>query len=95
MVGRFIGVIACVPVTMLLTISFFVLVVIRKVESNSLKAFGYVVTSFLWVSAAIIAITGLLVIATGRMHCPLMAKLAHQPMTCMHAPDAAKMQMPR
>jgi hypothetical protein len=93
---RLMGVFALIPSTVLLTISFFVLVVARKVESHALKVFGYVVAAFLWASVAAIASAGLLTIATGRMPCPLMAKMAHPPMgACSHGPDAGGMQMPR
>jgi hypothetical protein len=43
-----------VPIAILLTISFFVLFAIRRVEEKGLKAFGYVVTGFLWLAAVVI-----------------------------------------
>jgi hypothetical protein len=45
---------AIVPIAVLLTISFFVLLVLRKVEEKGLKAFGYVVVGFLWLAALVI-----------------------------------------
>ena len=59
---------AVVPTTMLLTVSFFVLALIRKIEAQGLKAFGYVVAALLWVSALVIFSTGIYAISTGRPH---------------------------
>jgi len=51
---EFSSLIAIVPISVLLTISFFVLFTLRRVEEKGLKAFGYVVTGFLWLAALII-----------------------------------------
>ncbi len=51
---KFSSLITIVPVSVLLTISFFVLFTLRKIEEKGLKAFGYVVTGFLWLAALII-----------------------------------------
>ena len=45
---------AAVPIAVLLTVSFFVLVTLRKIEEKGLKAFGYVVVAFLWLAALIV-----------------------------------------
>ena len=45
---------AVIPISMLLTASFFVLFTLRKVEERWLKTFGYVVTGFLWLAALIV-----------------------------------------
>ena len=92
---RFLGLFALIPATVLLTISFFVLVVARKIESHALKVFGYVVAAFLWLGVTLIVTAGMLVIATGRSPCKGMAKFGNRPMMCMQSPDAAKMSMPR
>ena len=63
---RLIGVFAIVPTTILLTISFFVLFALRKVEQQGLKAFGYVIAVLLWISAALIFGAGLYTITTGQ-----------------------------
>jgi hypothetical protein len=60
------GAIALVPVTVLLTISFFVLLVLRKLDSDGLKTFGYVVVVLLWLSAALILGMGVRFMASGR-----------------------------
>jgi hypothetical protein len=63
---QLIGVFALIPTTVLLTISFFVLFTLRKVDLEGLKAFGYVVAALLWISAAIIFGAGVYTMATGR-----------------------------
>ncbi|MFA5092737.1 MAG: hypothetical protein WC543_02175 [Candidatus Omnitrophota bacterium] len=44
---------AIVPISVLLTLSFFVLYTLRKVEEKPLKAFGYVVVGFIWLATLI------------------------------------------
>ena len=43
-----------VPVSVFLTVSFFVLFALRKVEEKWFKVFGYVVVGFLWLSALVL-----------------------------------------
>ena len=43
-----------IPISLLLALSFFVLVTARKVEGNALKTFGHVVVSLLWLAAFIL-----------------------------------------
>ncbi len=64
--SRLIGTLALLPTTILLTISFFVLVILRKSEGQGLKAFGYVVAALLWVSALLVFSMGIYVLSTGR-----------------------------
>ncbi len=45
---------AIVPIALLLTLSFFTLLAVRKIEEKLLKAFGYVVISFLWLAVLVI-----------------------------------------
>jgi len=45
---------ALVPISLILTLSFFVLYAARKVEEKGLKIFGYVVASLLWFSALLV-----------------------------------------
>jgi hypothetical protein len=63
---RFIGVFTIIPATLLLTVSFFVLFALRKLESQGLKAFGYVIAAMLWVSALLVFSCGVYTISTGR-----------------------------
>jgi hypothetical protein len=43
-----------VPVSVLLTVSFFVLFTLRKIEEKALKSFGYVVVGFLWLATLVV-----------------------------------------
>ncbi len=45
---------AIVPISVLLTVSFFVLFTLRKIEEKGLRAFGYTVASLLWLAALVI-----------------------------------------
>ena len=64
----FVGMSVVIPVTLILTLSYFVLLSIRKLDtkSNRLKAFGYVIVSLLWLSAAIVLTTGAYSMMTGK-----------------------------
>lgn len=70
------GMLAVIPATLLLAVSFFVLAVLRKIEAQGLKAFGYVVAVLLWIAAALIFSSGLYMAATGRA-CPMMKMMEH------------------
>jgi len=59
--------IAIVPIALLLTLSFFVLLVLRKVEEKGLKAFGYVVVSFIWLAALVVFSGAVYKMARGSM----------------------------
>lgn len=74
---RLIGLFAIIPATILLTISFFVLVVIQRIEKPGLKAFGYVVASLLWLGVLIVGCAGIYTLATGRppMMCMMKGKM--------------------
>jgi hypothetical protein len=63
---RIAGLFAVIPTAVLLTISFFVLFVIRKTEVGGLKAFGYTVAVLLWVAALLVFSAGLYTFSTGR-----------------------------
>lgn len=73
---RLLGLFALIPATILLTISFFVLVVIEKIEKQGLKAFGYVVAALLWAAAFLVISTGIYTLSTGR--CPMQAMMQGQ-----------------
>ncbi|MBM3249658.1 MAG: hypothetical protein FJZ09_02290 [Candidatus Omnitrophica bacterium] len=74
---RLMGLCAVVPATLLLTVSFFVLVVIQRIEKAGLKAFGYVVAALLWLGVALVGSLGIYTLATGRppMMCMMRAKM--------------------
>ena len=63
---NFFGVLSFIPATMFVTISFFVLFVLRKVEQQGLKAFGYVIAVLLWIAAALIFGAGVYTMTTGQ-----------------------------
>lgn len=64
------GVLALVPVAMLLTVSFFVLFARQKTEDATLKTFGLVVAVVLWVAAAVILGAGIVTLTCCRPgHC--------------------------
>lgn len=75
---RVLGLFAIIPATVLLTISFFVLFALRKVEAAGLKAFGYVVAALLWLGALMVFSLGIYTVSTGRH--PMMSMM--QGMKC-------------
>jgi hypothetical protein len=96
MASRLAGLVALLPTTIFLTISFFVLVAISKVERQGIKAFGYVVAALLWLSALIVLSGGIYTLATGHRpgmcmmqglmrskKCPMMSGQGQMPM--MHS----------
>lgn len=79
-----------IPATILVTISFFVLVSLQKVVSRKLKLFGAVVAVLLWLSALLILSSGMYAAGTARpfMRCPMMEmmKAKHALMNKEQAP---------
>jgi len=77
MLMRFMGLFAIIPTTLLLTVSFFILLAVRKVEAQGLKAFGYVIAALLWVSSLLVFTGGIYTLATGKpmMKCPMMCMM--------------------
>jgi len=80
---RIAGLFAVIPAAVLLTISFFVLFAMRKIETQGLKAFGYVVAALLWLAAALVFSAGAYTLSTGKppMICPMMQQMMgpHRP----------------
>jgi len=72
---NFMWLFSLIPVTGLLTVSFFVLFSLQKVESKKLKSFGRVIAMLLCVCAALVLLTG---IYAGFLaypgYCPLKSK---------------------
>jgi succinate-acetate transporter protein len=66
---RLIGLFALFPITITLTISFFVLFTREKTTSKRLQSFAGVVAVLLWLCAALALIGGLVVLSTGRTPC--------------------------
>ncbi|MHB9154741.1 MAG: hypothetical protein ACYC5N_03485, partial [Endomicrobiales bacterium] len=71
------GFLVLIPVSLLLALSYFLLFANGKTDSPELKSFGVVVSVLLWVSAGLILLGGLYVLATG--HHP-MEPFMHQMM---------------
>ena len=67
---RLIGLFALLPITITLTISFFVLFTREKTASNKLRSFASILAVLLWLCAALALIGGIVVLSTG--HCPCM-----------------------
>ena len=49
---------AIVPMTLILTVSFFVLFALRKIETGALRVFGYSLAVLLWIIAAMVFVVG-------------------------------------
>lgn len=63
---RLAGLFAIIPAALLLTVSFFVLFTLRRIEEQGLKAFGYVIVTLLVIAALLIFSVGAYTIYTGR-----------------------------
>jgi hypothetical protein len=63
---RLLGIYTIIPATVFLTISYFVMLTLRKVEGRGMKGFGNMVVFFLWVCALVIFLSGVYAIVTGR-----------------------------
>lgn len=66
LIFRLMGLFTIIPATLLLTISFFVLFTLRKIETQGLKAFGYCLAVLLWIAAAMIFSVGVYTVYSGR-----------------------------
>jgi hypothetical protein len=69
MMGKLAAAFSLIPTTMALTLSFFVLVVLRKIEERTLKVFGYVIAALLWLCALLLFSSGIYFAAKGK--CPM------------------------
>jgi hypothetical protein len=80
--GHMFGILAVIPFTMLLTVSFFVLFARQKAEDSNLKMFGLIVAVLLWVGAAIVLVAGVTsMVCGGNGWC---GKMAMHKMEMMH-----------
>jgi len=62
---KMIGTLFIVPTTVLLTISYFVVVVNSKIQEKPIKVFGWVIAVLLWIAALAVLTTGMYVSAKG------------------------------
>jgi len=75
MMLRLMGLFAIIPATVFLTISFFILFTIRKIETGGLRVFGYVITALLWCCSLLAFSVGVYTLSTGRH--PMISMLKH------------------
>ena len=69
---NFVWLFLLIPTTGLLTVSFFVLFTLQKVESKRLKSFGRVIAMLLWICATIVFLTAIYTASmTNSGFCPL------------------------
>ncbi len=66
---RLMGLFALFPITMTLTISFFVLFTREKTTNRGLRSFAGIVAVLLWLCAALALFGGIKVLSTGRVPC--------------------------
>ena len=88
---------AIVPATLLVAVSFFVLLAVRKTEKDQgLKVFGYVIAAFLWLSAAVVLATGVYHYARGchMLKC-MKAGMMHEGMGAMKMHGGMHPMMPQ
>lgn len=62
---RLCGIMVLIPIAVLLTLSFFVLFAVEKVQSNNVKLLGKVAAVVLWVAALVALLMGIYVLSTG------------------------------
>jgi hypothetical protein len=85
---------AVIPITVLLTVSFFVLLAGEKAASNGLKKFAKVLAVLLWISSGLLVVGAAARVCCGptmMCHRPLM----HQGMGPMHGKHAMCPMCPR
>lgn len=78
---------AVIPITVLLTASFFVLLAGEKAASNGLKKFAKVLAVLLWISSGLLVVGAVARTCCGpaKCHAPMMM---HQGMSPMHGKSA-------
>ena len=81
--------IAIVPISLLLTLSFFVLSALHKIEGKGLKAFGYVVVGFLWLAALVVFSGAVYKMAQGSV---IMKGMMQPKMKTDYVPQVIRMQ---
>jgi mannose/fructose/N-acetylgalactosamine-specific phosphotransferase system component IIC len=76
---RLLGVFAFVHATVILTISFFVIFALRKVETKNLKMFGRVIVGLLWLGAILVFSVGIYITYKGKCKMRPMMQQMMQP----------------
>jgi hypothetical protein len=62
---RVLGLFTVIPTVMLITVSFFVMFTLTKVQTSVLRIFGMVAVGLLWLAALVVFSAGLLIVADG------------------------------
>ncbi|MCX5708191.1 MAG: hypothetical protein NTY14_04350 [Candidatus Omnitrophica bacterium] len=62
---RVLGLFTVIPTVLLITVSFFVMFTLTKVEKSVLRIFGMVAVGLLWIAALVVFSAGLLIVAEG------------------------------
>jgi glucan phosphoethanolaminetransferase (alkaline phosphatase superfamily) len=100
---RYLGLFTIIPATILLAISFFVLVVLNKLTSKELKRFAIFIVILLWFSSVLLVSLGMYIVTTGKhpmfqMHKEMMKDMMmHKGAMMMRQQDknaGGKMMMP-
>ena len=63
---RLSGLFSLIPATIFLTLSFFVILVNRKLDSKPLKVFGFTIITLLWLCATLFLATGIRILFSGK-----------------------------
>lgn len=63
---KYVGLLAVAPASVLLTISYFLLLVNSKHAKDKLKVFGYVVAVLLWIAVAVVISLGAYKVVKGK-----------------------------
>lgn len=88
---RILGLFAIIPVTILLTVSFFVLFTLGKVTSKGIRNLGICVAILLWISALLVSSLGIYTLVTGKH--PMMQIMKHCMMQNMIMPPGPMSNM--
>lgn len=93
MLLKAVGLISFIFTVLLLAVSFFVLFVVRKTETQGLKLFGYIIAILLWICVAIVFSTVISVTLTRRnLHIPMMRGMKSQKQPIMQGKTPGMMQ---
>ncbi|MFA5008066.1 MAG: hypothetical protein WC546_02475 [Candidatus Omnitrophota bacterium] len=78
-------ILSLIPIVFLLSLSFFILVVLANVKTNALKIFGYVIIALIWLTTILVFGAGISRASKGRYPGMLMRKaiMEHQKMGMM------------
>lgn len=89
---QIIGLASVIYATIFFTISFFVLLIVRKLEEGGFRYFGLAVVGMLWLSAALILSTGAQALSSQRSMMLRNAKIYRQQMMQRNIPVMPKAQ---